>query len=53
MIKKLYDKCIEWAGHKHAKIYLAIESFAESSFFACSCAMDCIFSRLRKFSYSE
>ena len=33
MIKKLYDKCIEWAGHKYAKRVLAIESFIESSFF--------------------
>jgi len=33
MIKKLYDKCIIWAGHKYAKPFLAIESFVESSFF--------------------
>ena len=33
MIKKLYDKCVKWAGHKHAKPILAIESFIESSFF--------------------
>jgi len=33
MIKKLYDKCITWAGYKHAKLILAIESFIESSFF--------------------
>jgi len=33
MIKKLYDKCIEWAGYKNAKTFLAIESFSESSFF--------------------
>jgi len=33
MIKKLYDKCIIWAGHKYAKIFLAIEAFIESSFF--------------------
>ena len=33
MIKKLYDKCVVWAGHKYAKPVLAIESFAESSFF--------------------
>ena len=33
MIKKLYDKCGEWAGHKFAKPILAIESFIESSFF--------------------
>jgi membrane protein YqaA with SNARE-associated domain len=33
MIKKLYDKCVVWAGHKYAKPILAIESFIESSFF--------------------
>ena len=33
MIKKLYDKCVFWAGHKYAKPLLAIESFIESSFF--------------------
>ena len=33
MIKKLYDKCIIWAGHKYAKPLLAFESFIESSFF--------------------
>tara|TARA_B100000029_G_C17582314_1_gene960007 strand:- start:61 stop:657 length:597 start_codon:yes stop_codon:yes gene_type:complete len=33
MLKKLYDKCIEWAGYKYAKQILAIESFVESSFF--------------------
>ncbi len=33
MIKKLYDKCIEWAGYKYAKVILAIEAFIESSFF--------------------
>ncbi len=33
MIKKLYDKCITWAGHKYAKPLLAFESFIESSFF--------------------
>ena len=33
MIKKLYDKCIEWAGYKYAKQILAIEAFIESSFF--------------------
>ena len=33
MIKKLYDKCIKWAGYKYAKQLLAIESFIESSFF--------------------
>ena len=33
MIKKLYDKCVTWAGHKYAKPMLAIEAFIESSFF--------------------
>jgi len=33
MIKKLYDKCVTWAGYKYAKTFLAIESFIESSFF--------------------
>ena len=33
MIKKLYDKCIAWAGYKYAKLILAIEAFVESSFF--------------------
>tara|TARA_B100000029_G_C17542614_1_gene947261 strand:- start:271 stop:867 length:597 start_codon:yes stop_codon:yes gene_type:complete len=33
MIKKLYDKCVYWAGYKYAKLILAIESFIESSFF--------------------
>ena len=33
MIKKLYDKCVVWAGHKYAKPILAIEAFIESSFF--------------------
>jgi len=33
MIKKLYDKCVEWAGHRYAKPFLAFESFIESSFF--------------------
>tara|TARA_B100000029_G_scaffold457130_1_gene485627 strand:- start:1352 stop:1942 length:591 start_codon:yes stop_codon:yes gene_type:complete len=33
MIKKLYDKCVLWAGYKYAKLILAIESFVESSFF--------------------
>ena len=33
MIKKLYDRCIVWAGHKYAKTFLAIEAFIESSFF--------------------
>lgn len=33
MIKKLYDKCVAWAGYRYAKIFLAIEAFIESSFF--------------------
>ena len=33
MLKKLYDKCIVWAGYKYAKQILAIEAFIESSFF--------------------
>ncbi len=33
MIKKLYDKCVQWAGHRYAKPILAFESFIESSFF--------------------
>ena len=33
MIKKLYDKCVKWAGYKYAKPILAIEAFIESSFF--------------------
>jgi len=33
MIKKLYDKCVAWAGYKYAKPILAAEAFIESSFF--------------------
>ena len=33
MIKKLYDKCVTWAGYKYAKPFLALEAFIESSFF--------------------
>ena len=33
MIKKLYNKCVKWAGHRYAKPILAIEAFMESSFF--------------------
>ena len=33
MIKKLYDKCVAWAGHKSAKYILAIISFLESFIF--------------------
>ncbi|MDH3327060.1 MAG: DedA family protein [Gammaproteobacteria bacterium] len=29
----LYDKTLQWAGHRHAERYLAGLSFAESSFF--------------------
>ena len=33
MIKKLYQKSLVLAGHKSSKMYLAIVSFVESSFF--------------------
>ena len=33
MIKKIYDKCITWAGHKYANPILALVAFVESSFF--------------------
>ena len=33
MIKKLYDRCILWAGYRYANLFLEIESFIESSFF--------------------
>ena len=33
MFRKFYDKCLQLAGHKRAKSYLSIVSFAESSFF--------------------
>ena len=33
MIKKLFDKCVDWAGRKYANFTLAIVSFIESSFF--------------------
>ena len=33
MIKKIYDKCVSWAGHRYAKPFLAFEAFIESSFF--------------------
>ena len=33
MIKKLYDKCVIWAGHRYSKPFLAFEAFIESSFF--------------------
>ena len=33
MLKKLYDRCLYYASHKLSKIFLAIISFIESSFF--------------------
>ena len=33
MIKKLFDKCIDWASRKYANYFLAFVSFIESSFF--------------------
>ena len=33
MLKKLYDRCLELARHKFSKIFLALISFMESSFF--------------------
>ncbi len=33
MFQKLYDKTILWSKHRHAGKYLAVLSFAESSFF--------------------
>ena len=33
MIKKLYDKCVEWAGHKFANPILAFIAFLESFIF--------------------
>ena len=33
MFKNLYKKCLDLAGHKSSKYYLAIASFVESSFF--------------------
>ncbi len=33
MIKKLYDKCVDWASHKHANPLLSFVAFIESSFF--------------------
>ena len=33
LFSPLYDKCLVWAKHKYATYYLAILSFAESSFF--------------------
>ena len=33
MIKKLYDKCVEWAGHKFANPLLGLVAFLESFIF--------------------
>ena len=33
MFKKVYDKCVAWAGYRYAKPILAFVSFIESSFF--------------------
>ena len=33
MLKKMYDKCVEWAGHKFANPILAFVSFLESFIF--------------------
>ena len=33
MFKSLYKKCLDLAGHKSSKYYLAVVSFVESSFF--------------------
>ena len=33
MIKKLYDKCVDWASHKYANPLLSFVAFIESSFF--------------------
>ena len=33
MFNNLYKKCLDLAGHKSSKYYLAIVSFVESSFF--------------------
>ena len=33
MIKKLYDKCVEWASYRYANSLLAFVAFIESSFF--------------------
>ena len=33
MIRALYDKTLQWSGHRHAIWILAIVSFTESSFF--------------------
>ena len=33
MLKKIYDKCVKWAGHKSANPILALVSFLESFVF--------------------
>jgi membrane protein YqaA with SNARE-associated domain len=33
MLKKIYDKCLEWASHKSAKKFLGFVSFLESFIF--------------------
>jgi membrane protein YqaA with SNARE-associated domain len=33
MLKKMYDKCVEWAGHKFANAILAFVAFLESFIF--------------------
>ena len=33
MLKKMYDKCVEWAGHRFANPILALVSFFESFIF--------------------
>ena len=33
MLKKMYDKCVDWAGHKFAKPILAFIAFLESFIF--------------------
>ena len=33
MFTSLYDRCMQWARHRHAVWYLSGLSFAESSFF--------------------
>ena len=33
MIKKLYDKCVDWASYKYANLLLSFVAFIESSFF--------------------
>ena len=33
LFTRLYDRCLQWAAHRHADYYLGTLSFAESSFF--------------------